>query len=372
MTAYEYDVETPLARVYFVSPADTAGLDRLCLYLATLPRMSGHLPGTIPDPLDLHPGGPLAGAHYLVAQVEATIVGAVALLRDAPAACHGYHGAHVARIHVDLLPDWREQEVAEALVGGLVEWARLQPGLKRLEFDTLSCNKWVVELLQRVGFVVEGQSRASWYARTASTDSDDAGDEVYLDRIRMGLLLDEAVASGATGGVEFAVGVEPAPETVVARDPSIPDADCSACFAELVGHVRAFLPYELREFETQEQVNELHLLIGDLAEGVAFAVALRLASVEFDTPDMVEIGLHLRRDPDFNRAQIERLQGKLEALGDALGRKTLHADLWRQGWGRVALRLPYQPPHEINAFMLAAQVAGFVQVLLPEVKVATG
>lgn len=363
MTAFDYDVETSLAdgrsvRLYFVSPTDPDSIDRLCLYLAALPCTHGYPPGTIPDPLDLARGALLEGARYLVAQVEGKIVGAVTLLRELPAARSGYHMAHVAQVRVDMLPDW--QEIGQALVNGLIQWAGSQPELKRLEFDTLACNEWLIELLSQAGFVVEGHSRASWYARTPQG-------ELYLDRIHMGLLLDEAISAGV---VEVAVSAEPTPEPITEPALSIPGVDCSPFFTDLVAQVRAFLPYELREFETRETANEIHMLVEGLPEGVSFAVAFRLASDEFGTPDMIELGLHWRRDPDFNQAQLERLQRKLETLGDALGKKTLYADVWRQGWGRVARRLPYQSPDEAHAFMLAAQVVSFIQILLPEAQAA--
>ena len=359
MTTFDYAAEDSLAdgrsvRLYFASSADPDSIDRLCLYLAALPRTSGYPPGTIPDPLDLARGGPLEGAHYLVAQVEEKVVGAVTLWQELPAARRGYHVAHVAQVQIDLLPDW--QEPGPALVNALIEWSKTQTELKRLECDTLSCNEWLVELLSQAGFVVEGRSRASWYGRTAQG-------KVYLDRVWMGLLLDEAIS---TGMVEVVQSVAATPEPVAAPDPSIPDVDCSSFFADLVTQVRAFLPYELREFETQETANEIHMLVEGLPKDVSFAVAFRLASDEFDTPDMIELGLHWRRDPDFNQAQFKDIQGKLQALGEAVGKKTLYADIWREGWGRVARRLPYQSPDETHAFMLAAQVAGFITVMLAE------
>ncbi len=360
MTTFDYHTETSLTdgrtvRLYFASLDEQADLDRLCFYLAALPRMSGQPPGAIPDPLDLAQGIPVEGAHYLVAQVEEAVVGAVAL----PDAQHSYHQAHILRGQMDFLPDWRGHEVGQVLINGLVQWAKTQAGLKRLEFDTLACNEWLVELLSQFGFVVEGRARAGWYARTVEG-------ELYVDRVSMGLLLDEAISASMVAESALAE-----PEPAIAPDDSVPDVDCSTFFTDLIAQVRAFLPYELREFESKETANEAHMLIEGLPEGVSFAVAFRLASVEFGTPEMIELGVHWRGDPDFNQAQLERFQDKLEELGEAIGKKTLYADLWRGGWGRVARRLPYQSPDEAHAFMLAAQVAGFIQVLLPEAQIIT-
>jgi hypothetical protein len=259
---------------------------------------------------------------------------------------------------VDFLPDWRGHEAGRVLLQGLVQWAATQAGIKRLECDTLACNEWLIELLGQVGFVVEGRARAAWYARTFEG-------EMYVDRVSMGLLLDEAIV------VDMAESASAEPEPAIAPDDSVPDVDCAAFFTDLIAQVRAFLPYELREFESRETANEAHMLIEGLPEGVSFAVAFRLASAEFGTPEMIELGVHWRCDPDFNQAQVERFQDKLEELGEAIGKKTLYADVWRGGWGRVARRLPYQSPDEAHAFMLAAQVAGFIQVLLPEAQVVT-
>lgn len=358
MNALDYHTETSLkngrsARVYFASPQEQEEIDRLCLYLGALPRMSGLPPGAIPAPLELAQGGPVDGTDYLVIQVEGAVVGAVALLDE----LHSYHQNHIIRVQVDLLPDWRGHEAGQALLNGLIQWAKTQPGIKRLEFDTLACNEWLIELLGQVGFVVEGRARAGWYARTVEG-------EMYVDRVSLGLLLDEAISAGQESDLAE-------PELAIAPDDSVPDVDCSAFFTDLIAQVRAFLPYELREFESRETANEAHMFIEGLPEGVSFAVAFRLASAEFGTPEMIELGVHWRRAPDFNQAQVERFQGKLEELGEAIGKKTLYADVWRGGWGRVARRLPYQSPDEAHAFMLAAQVAGFIQVLLPEAQIVT-
>jgi GNAT superfamily N-acetyltransferase len=358
MNALDYHTETSLkdgrsARVYFASLQEQQELDRLCLYLAALPRVSGLPPGAIPAPQELAQGGPVEGAHYLVLQVEGAIAGAVILLDER----QGYHREHVIRGQVDLLPDWRGHEAGRLLLQGLVQWAATQTGVKRLEFDTLACNEWLIELLGQVGFVVEGRARAGWYARTVEG-------EMYVDRVSLGLLLDEAISAGQESALAE-------PEPAIAPDDSVPDADCSAFFTDLIAQVRAFLPYELREFESRETANEAHMLVEGLPEGVSFAVAFRLASAEFGTPEMIELGVHWRRDPGFNQAQVERFQDKLEELGEAIGKKTLYADVWRGGWGRVARRLPYQSPDEAHAFMLAAQVAGFIQVLLPEAQIVT-
>ncbi len=362
MTVYTHpaqpdDPDPRPIRVYGIDLDEQVQADRFYTFVAALPRLNGQAPGAIPDRVDLRSRHPMPDAHYLVAQVDEQVVGAVAVLPDELSGLYGYHMAHVARFRLDVLPDWWAAGVPQALVRGLVEWAKEQseggafPGLRRLETELLSCQQDTVDVLQSVGFVVEGRARSAWHVRTAEGPFD-------LDVLSLGMLIEEAEPAP----------VPPPAESDATVEATVPDVDCVPFFDDLVDQVRAFLPYELRQFETRQTANELYFLVEGLPQDVSVSLAFRLASETDQTPDMIELGLHFRGEPDFNRAQVEDFGARLDELEEAVGGKTLHADLWGSGWGRVAQRLPYQPPEEVQAFMLAAQVAGFITVMLPEVQ----
>lgn len=158
------------ARVRFKTPADLVAWRR---FVALVPDDSGHAPGTQLDVADLSTDYHRYDEHYLVAEVEGEIVGAVFVVPPDPAL--GYHRDHVVEFHMDVLPGWRRLGVGSSLLAALEEWARSGGEVRKLEAAFLAWNEPVRALLERAGFQVEGQRAGSWMVRTeeGSTEYDD-------------------------------------------------------------------------------------------------------------------------------------------------------------------------------------------------------
>jgi GNAT superfamily N-acetyltransferase len=166
--------------VRFRTPADVAAWRR---FVALVPDGSGHRPGTQLDAADLTTDYHRYDGPYLVAEVAGEIVGAVFVVPPAPVL--GHHQDHVLEFHMDVLPGWRRQGVGTALVGSLVDWARVGGEVEKLEAVCLGWNGPFIALLARTGFTEEGRSSRSWRVRL-----DDGGTE-YDDIVNLGLWIGE-------------------------------------------------------------------------------------------------------------------------------------------------------------------------------------
>jgi len=162
--------------VRFKTPADLRAWRR---FVALVPDDAGHRPGTQLDLADLTTDYHRYEGPYLVAEVEGEIVGAVFIVPADPVL--GYHQDHVMEFHVDVLPGWRGQGVGTALVGSLIEWARVMGDVRKLEAVCLGWNEPVIGMLKGAGFHEEGRSARSWMVRL------DGGGNKYDDVVHMGL-----------------------------------------------------------------------------------------------------------------------------------------------------------------------------------------
>ncbi|NIP33440.1 MAG: GNAT family N-acetyltransferase [Thermoplasmata archaeon] len=162
--------------VRFKTPADRHAWRR---FVALVPDEAGHRPGTQLDPADLTTDYHRYDGPYLLAEVEGEIVGAVFVVPPDPVL--GYHRDHVIEFHVDVLPGWRRQGVATALVENLVEWARVKGDVRKLEAACLGWNEPVIAMLKGAGFTEEGRSERSWMVRLEGSGTE------YDDVVHMGL-----------------------------------------------------------------------------------------------------------------------------------------------------------------------------------------
>jgi GNAT superfamily N-acetyltransferase len=162
------------------TPADRKAWRR---FVALVPDDSGHRPDTQLDPADLTTDYHRFEDPYMVAEVEGEIVGAVFVVpRDQVL---GYHQDHVLEFHMDVLPGWRRQGVGSALVGALVEWAKVKGDVQKLDAACLGWNDPVIEMLKGAGFREEGRSDRSWMVHLSGNGTD------YDDIVRMGLWIGE-------------------------------------------------------------------------------------------------------------------------------------------------------------------------------------
>ncbi len=115
----------------------------------------------------------------LVAEADAQIIGLAA-------AWGGVRWAsrHVVGIGIDVHADWRNKGVGTALMRGLLDWARANPIIHRVELEVLTNNPRALHVYEKLGFVVEGRRRDAFFK-----------DGVFVDILVMSLLLGEAQAA---------------------------------------------------------------------------------------------------------------------------------------------------------------------------------
>ncbi len=159
------------ATVRFKTPADLAAWRR---FVALVPDDSGHAPGTRLDVADLATDYHRFDEHYLIAEVEGEIAGAVFVVPPDPSM--GYHREHVLEIHMDVLPGWRRLGIGSALLDGLIEWAIGRGDIRKLEAAYLGWNEPVLALVASKGFEVEGRGKRSWLV--ISEDGSEGYDDV--------------------------------------------------------------------------------------------------------------------------------------------------------------------------------------------------
>ena len=162
--------------IRFKTPADRMAWRR---FVALVPDDAGHRAGTQLDPADLTTDYHRYDGPYMVAEVVDEIVGAVLMVPTDPVL--GYHQDHILEFHVDVLPGWRRQGVGTALVEALVDWARVNGNVRKLEAACLGWNEPVIGMLKAVGFQEEGRSDRSWMVRL------EGGGTEYDDIVHMGL-----------------------------------------------------------------------------------------------------------------------------------------------------------------------------------------
>ena len=62
----------------------------------------------------------------------------------------------MVEIGCSVLPEFQGQGVATEMVGGIVQWAKQQPHVKRIEAETNTDNKASIRVLEKNGFICAG------------------------------------------------------------------------------------------------------------------------------------------------------------------------------------------------------------------------
>jgi RimJ/RimL family protein N-acetyltransferase len=95
-----------------------------------------------------------ANSIWLVAEADGQIVGVLN--------CRGGRRQavrHSASLGISVYQDWRDKGVGGALMNRLVEWARHNPLITRLELEVFTDNPRAIHLYEKVGFEIEGCKR---------------------------------------------------------------------------------------------------------------------------------------------------------------------------------------------------------------------
>lgn len=112
-------------------------------------------------------------AVWLVAEVDGQIIGVLD--------CRGGRRAanrHSGGLGISVRKDWRNRGVGTALMEALIDWARANPVITRLELEVFTHNARAIHLYEKLGFQIEGCKRRAYFK-----------DGRYVDAYLMALLL---------------------------------------------------------------------------------------------------------------------------------------------------------------------------------------
>jgi RimJ/RimL family protein N-acetyltransferase len=70
---------------------------------------------------------------------------------------------HTASLGITVHQDWRNKGVGSALMARLVEWARQNPVITRLELEVFTDNPRAIHVYEKLGFQIEGCKRRAVY-----------------------------------------------------------------------------------------------------------------------------------------------------------------------------------------------------------------
>lgn len=86
---------------------------------------------------------------------------------------------HNAELGISVHKDWRGQGVGTAMMQSMMDWARQNPILTRLELEVFAHNARAIYVYEKLGFKREGVRQRAYLK-----------DNTYIDTLMMALLLD--------------------------------------------------------------------------------------------------------------------------------------------------------------------------------------
>jgi RimJ/RimL family protein N-acetyltransferase len=113
-------------------------------------------------------------SHMLVAVADNQIIGLCS--------CFGgvRVGRHTASLGISVHHAWRDQGVGTALMEKLIQWARQNPALHRLDLEVYTHNQRAIHLYRKLGFHEEGIRKEAWFK-----------DERFVDTLLMAMLFND-------------------------------------------------------------------------------------------------------------------------------------------------------------------------------------
>lgn len=95
-------------------------------------------------------------SHMLVVVVDNAII--------ALCCCFGGEraGKHTTSLGITVHVDWRNQGVGTALMAAMIQWARENPVVHRLEFTVFTHNARAIHIYRKLGFEEEGIQREAY------------------------------------------------------------------------------------------------------------------------------------------------------------------------------------------------------------------
>jgi RimJ/RimL family protein N-acetyltransferase len=103
---------------------------------------------------------------FFVAEVNGQIVGHVSCVGGAKVA-----NRHTTGLGITIVKEWRGKGVGTALMQYIIDWARANPVIKRVELEVFTINPRAVKLYERFGFEAEGVKRQVYFKDGEFVDS---------------------------------------------------------------------------------------------------------------------------------------------------------------------------------------------------------
>ena len=116
----------------------------------------------------------IPNGKYIVAEQDGDIVGHAMLDPMGLKAIE-----HIVRLTIAVHPGHEEKGIGEQLLTHLIDWAKSNPAVKKIELNVRSCNTRAIRLYQKLGFNVEGRIRN----RVRISDNE------FVDDLEMGLFV---------------------------------------------------------------------------------------------------------------------------------------------------------------------------------------
>lgn len=103
---------------------------------------------------------------FFVAEVNGKIVGHVSCGGGVVSATY-----HTTGLGITILKEWRGKGIGTALMQHIVDWARANPVIKRVELEVFTTNPRAAKLYERFGFEAEGVKRQVYFKDGEFVDS---------------------------------------------------------------------------------------------------------------------------------------------------------------------------------------------------------
>lgn len=86
---------------------------------------------------------------------------------------------HTFGLGISVNPEWRDQGVGSALMKRMIDWAKANPKVHRLELEVFTNNPRAIHVYEKLGFITEGRKQHAYFK-----------DGAFQDTLMMAIILD--------------------------------------------------------------------------------------------------------------------------------------------------------------------------------------
>jgi len=105
---------------------------------------------------ELFGGASARGDVFLIAEVDGLRTGEVNLRRGSRPAFR-----HSAALGIAVAREWRNKGIGSELMQRVIEWAKTEGDLQRVELNVFSTNAPAIRMYERFGFLIEGRRKSA-------------------------------------------------------------------------------------------------------------------------------------------------------------------------------------------------------------------